>query len=257
MAWMAACRSSFFFALTRTCSPMTWVWTFRPSPFTNFVISRALSSLIPVLTLRSCFVVPLAAAWTGPTWRAFSGTCRRTSLSLTTSTAAFSRSSVEERTSMRSSSRSIVVAVFLKSNRVETSRRAWSRAFATSTMSTSETTSKEKVSFGMAWESYEGRPPHDRTRGADGRRLHACTARSQRGPHASVDYCGDHRDRRHRGDLQRSHHCGHRAVDRRRPGRTGRLQHLQIANCAEASPGKLGRLRRVRRGARAAKGSGL
>ena len=45
--------------------------------------------------------------------------------------------------------RSRVVWVFLKSNRVETSRRAWSSAFVTSLIGTSDTMSNEKLSFAM------------------------------------------------------------------------------------------------------------
>jgi hypothetical protein len=70
-------------------------------------------------------------------------------LSFRTSTAAWTRFSVEERTSIMSSSRSNVVPVSLKSKRVMTSRRAWSRALATSFMGTSDTMSNEKASFAM------------------------------------------------------------------------------------------------------------
>jgi hypothetical protein len=123
---MIACRSSLFFPLTRSCSPWTWLWTLTPVPLMNFTISRALSSLMPLLMWRDWRKVPFAAGWTGPSRRAFSETLRRTSFSFSTSVAALSRFSVLERTSIRSSSMDRLVPVFLKSNLVRISRLAWS-----------------------------------------------------------------------------------------------------------------------------------
>ena len=104
---------------------------------------------MPTFTCTLCLYVPFAAGWTGPAFRALIGTSRRTAFSFSTSTAAFNRSSVEDRTSMRVSSRSIVVPVFLKSNRCWISLRAWSTALPTSGIETCETMSNEK-SFAMA-----------------------------------------------------------------------------------------------------------
>src|SRR3990170_4123302 len=126
---------------------MTWLCTFTPRPFTNLTISLAFSSEMPRFTLMLILEVPLAASWIGPSASALRETLRLTSLSFNTSSAAFSRSSVAERISRSVSSCSIAVPVFLKSNRVATSRLAWSTALATSGIETSDTTSKEKTSF--------------------------------------------------------------------------------------------------------------
>src|ERR1700736_4792474 len=84
---------------------------------------------------------------------ALSETLRRTSFSSSTRTRAYSRSSVEEWSWISSAASSRVDSVFLKSNRVATSREAWSTAFLTSCMSTCETTSK----VGMATRYLDGR----------------------------------------------------------------------------------------------------
>ncbi len=106
--------------------------------------SRAFSSEIPTFRLIDWRDAPLAAGWIGPKCSAFSETWRRTAFSFSTSTAALSRSSVEERTSISSASWLTLVPVSLKSNRCAISRRAWSTAFATSGIETSETMSNEK-----------------------------------------------------------------------------------------------------------------
>src|SRR3990170_4782801 len=97
----------------------------------------------------------------GPTWIAFRLTSRLTAFSLKTSSAAFRRSSVPERTSMSLSSWLIEVPVSLKSNRCEISRRAWSTAFATSGIETWETMSNEKSVFAMdpSYRGWTSRPP--------------------------------------------------------------------------------------------------
>src|SRR5215510_5154606 len=126
-----------------------WLWTLTFRPLTYFTISLAFSSEMPTFTLIDCLLAPLAAGWTGPTCRALSETSRRTAFSFRTSTAAFRRSSVEERTSISLSSWLMLVPVSLKSNRWAISRRAWSTAFATSGIETSETMSNEKSCLAM------------------------------------------------------------------------------------------------------------
>ena len=69
--------------------------------------------------------------------------------------AALSRSAGEERTSISWSSWLMLVPVSLKSNRCAISRRAWSTAFATSGIETSETMSNEKSCLAMP-ASYRG-----------------------------------------------------------------------------------------------------
>ena len=124
-------------------------------PLTNFTSSRAFSSEIPTFRLIVCREAPFAAGWTGPKCSALSETWRLTAFSFRTSTAALSRSSVEERTSISWSSWLRLVPVSLKSNRCAISRRAWSTAFATSGIETSETMSNEKSCLAMR-QSYRG-----------------------------------------------------------------------------------------------------
>src|SRR5207342_2422376 len=148
-AFITTWRSSLDLPVILTWSPWTWLWTLNLSPFTNFTSSRAFSSEIPTFRLIDCLEALLAAGWIGPKCSAFSETWRRTAFSFSTSTAALSRSSVEERTSISWSSWPMLVPVSLKSNRCAISRRAWSTAFATSGIETSETMSNEKSCLAM------------------------------------------------------------------------------------------------------------
>src|SRR5947209_16706907 len=120
-----------------------------PRPLMNLLISRDLGSSMPTLRVAVWRTVPLAASSTLLKVIAFSGTWRLTSFSSSTCTSAFRRSSVEECMRISCSANSISVPVFLKSNRLATSRWVWSTALRTSCRSTSETTSKVGI-----WKRY-------------------------------------------------------------------------------------------------------
>lgn len=130
---MTACRSSRFLLVTRTSSPWIWVLTFLgPASRMSLVIFLAFSLLMPCLRAPvTLYVLPEACG--SPASKAFSEMSRRISFSLKTSTAALTRSSVDEVSSTASSPfHAILVSVPRKSKRVASSLAAWLSALSTS-----------------------------------------------------------------------------------------------------------------------------
>src|SRR5690348_13632152 len=140
---ITACSVSLSLLTTRSWSPWMRTWTLAETFWMRLRRSRASSSLMPAFSRTSIWPRPLPTVFGSSALKSFGDNCRRAPFSRRTCRAARARSSLAESMTMRSPRWSYVVAVSLKSKRVPTSRRAWSRALVSSAELNSETTSKE------------------------------------------------------------------------------------------------------------------
>src|SRR4029077_6099978 len=111
--------------------------------------SRASSSVMPAFKWTSIWPRPLPTVLGSSALNSLGDSWRRAAFSRKTCRAAFARSSLAESMRISWSRRSKVVWVSLKSYRVLTSRRAWSRALVSSAGSNSEVTSNENSATRM------------------------------------------------------------------------------------------------------------
>src|SRR5881227_1455972 len=141
---MTACRSSFFFAETRSSSPWTWALTpFGPSSLMILESYLALSWVMP--SWRATLIrYSLPESFGSPASSVLREMPRLTSLSLKTSRTALARSSPLARMSMAlSPDQAMDAQAPRKSNRVPISLAAWLTALSTSWRSSFDTMSKE------------------------------------------------------------------------------------------------------------------
>src|SRR5579859_6271402 len=160
-ALITSCSVSLSLPTTRSWSPWMRTCTLGLTFWIRLRRSRAMSSVMPALSWTSIWPRPLPMVLGSPALNSFGDSCRRAAFSRSTCRAARARSSLADSITMTPSRRSYAVCVSLKSNRVLTSRRAWSSALVSSEESNSDTTSNENSAIALGEDRVEAHGERD------------------------------------------------------------------------------------------------